>query len=427
MKKWEDAKKIPAPAIAPTFGPLSGMRVLTTGGHLAMPYAATMMADFGAEVFYIERPGGGDPYRLFSPFLTGENGQQVGASWIQDARNRLSITLETNLKVAEAREVFFTLIKNSDIWMENVVWTDKLGIKDEDLLKVNPALVIIHISGYGKAQFGGIPELCDRGSFDVIGQAASGWLTLNGDPDGPPSRGNPGLNDYVSAMFAVFGALSGYIHAQKTGQGQVIDVAQFEAQSKFIADYVVLWANEGIMRKRSGNKQFNVQPYNIFKAKDKEVVVGVVGPAVYARFIKAMDLDPNVYSFEACSSSPEAVESEVGRELDSILRKWISEHTAQEVEEHMSKFKVPAQVVVDAEDIVNSKHWLDRQDIIEYEDQTTKRKVKAVGIVPKMDKTPGQVWRGAPALGQDTEAILTKVCGYSAEEIAALREKGIIL
>ncbi|HOV80248.1 MAG TPA: CoA transferase [Bacillota bacterium] len=426
MKKWQDVQRVPAPAIIPTFGPLSGMRVLTTGGHLAMPYAASMLAEFGAEVLYIERPGMGDPYRLFSPFLKGENGQQVGASWVQEARNRLSITLETNLNMQEAREVFFALIKNSDIWMENVVWTDKLGIYDEELLEVNPSLVICHVSGYGKAKFGGDPEKCDRGSFDIIGQAASGWLILNGDPDRPPMRGNPGVNDYVSSLYCLFGALAAYVHAQKTGQGQVVDIAQFEAQAKVIADYVVLWANEKIMRERTGNQQFNVQPYNVFMAKDKYVVLGAIGPAVFSRFIKAIGLDPNVYTREAVSSGPEALASPIGREFDRIVKEWISQRTAKEVEDHMAKFKVPCQVVVDADDIINDPHWIDRGDIIEYKDQTTKRKVKAVGVVPKMDKTPGKIWRGAPAMGQDTEAILTRICGYGPEDIAVLREKGVI-
>lgn len=426
MKKWQDVQKVPAPAIAPSYGPLSGMRVLTTGSLIAMPYAAGMLADFGAEVIHIERPGVGDTYRMLGPFITGENGQQIGAGWVQDARNRLSLTLETNLKVEEAREVFYALIKNSDIWMENVVWTEKLGIFDEELLKINPSLVIVHVSGYGNAKFGGDPDVCDRASYDMIGQAASGYLILNGDPDRPPMRSNPWANDYVSAMFALYGALAAYVHAQKTGEGQVVDVAQFEAQAKFLSDYITAYVAEGIMRTRTGNLTTAFQPYDVFKAKDKYVAVGAFGPAVFGRFIKAIGVDPNVYTFEATSSSPAAVASELGRELDRITREWIAERTAQEVEDHMAKFKVPCAVVADASDIVKNKHWIDRQDLIEYEDQTVRRKVKAVGVAPKMEKTPGQVWRGAPALGQDTEAILTKICGYGAEDIAALREKRII-
>lgn len=425
MKKWEDVKRVPAPALIPSFGPLSGVRVLTTGGHLAMPFAATMLADFGAEICYIERPGIGDAYRVFGPALEGKNGKKVSSAWVQDARNRLSIALESNLKVEEAREVFYALVKNADIWLENLVWTEKLGIKDEDLLKVNPALVIVHISGYGRPQFGGDPDLCDRGSFDVIGQASSGWLTLNGPADGPPFVAKPGLNDYVSAMFATFGALTAYIHARKTGKGQVVDVAQFEAQSKLISDYLVLWANEGVMRKRTGNKQY-VQPYDVFNAKDKEVVVGVVGPLVFARFIKAMNLDPEVYTFENSGTGAEALESEKGRALDRFFRDWVAQRTAQEVEDYLAKFKIPAQVVNDASDILDSAHWNDRGDIVEYVDQTTQRTVKAIGIVPKMDQTPGQVWRGAPDLGQDTEAILAKICGYTEEDIAELRAKRVI-
>lgn len=427
MKKWEDVQKVAAPVIAPKFGPLAGMRVLTTGSLIAMPYAASMLADFGAEVIHIERPGVGDTYRLLGPFVKGENGQQMGAGWVQDARNRLSLTLETNLNIAEAKEVFYALIKNCDIWMENVVWTAKLGINDDELLKINPALVIVHVSGYGNAKFGGNPEVSDRASYDMIGQAASGYLLLNGDPEpAPPIRSNPWANDYVSAMFCLYGALAAYVNAQKTGVGQVVDVAQFEAQAKFINDYITAYTAEGIMKSRTGNRSTAFQPYDIFKAKDKYVALGAFGPAVFGRFIKALGVDPNVYTFAATSSSPAAVDSELGKELDRMTREWIAARTGLEVEEHMAKFKVPCAVAADASDIVQNKHWLDRDDIIEYEDQATQRKVKAFGVAPKMDKTPGQVWRGAPALGQDTDEILTRICGYSAADIAALREKKVI-
>ena len=161
--------------IIPEFGPFAGMRVVCSGSLVAMPFAATMLADFGAEVIQIERPGVGDTLRMLAPFAD-VNGTKVSTAWAQNARNKLAMSLELNLKHEEVKEIFYGLIKEADIFMENMVWMDKLGVYDEELLKVNPKLVIVHVSGMGHKEFGGLPNVCNRASYDMIGQAFSGWL-----------------------------------------------------------------------------------------------------------------------------------------------------------------------------------------------------------------------------------------------------------
>jgi crotonobetainyl-CoA:carnitine CoA-transferase CaiB-like acyl-CoA transferase len=419
--------RVPAPALVPAFGPLQGIRVLSTGSIIAMPHAANMMADFGAEVIHVERPGYGDTYRTLAPFVRGEDGRSVSASWAQDARNRLSLGLELDMAVPESKEIFLGLVRNSDIWFENLVWLDKFGIRDEMCLEANPRLVIVHVSGFGKPEFGGVPEVCDRGSFDMIGQAASGWLNLVGFPDpSPPSLVKPWSSDYFSALTALFAALAGYIHAQKTGRGQSIDVSQFEANARVLSDTFVSFLEAGLLRQRSGNKPPAFQPYDVFKAKDRWVALGAFGPAVYDRFIKALGLDPERYNWKDCAGSIEAVASEKGQDLDRITRAWVAERTAREVEEHMAKYRVPCSIVADARDAFESPHWQARGNFVEYEDQTLGRTIRALGIIPKFSATPGQVWRGAPSIGQDTEAILKTLLGYSDKKIRQLRDKGIL-
>ena len=156
--------------IIPEFGPFAGMRVVCSGSLVAMPFAATMLADFGAEVIQIERPGVGDTLRMLAPFAD-VNGTKVSTAWAQNARNKLAMSLELNLKHEEVKEIFYGLIKEADIFMENMVWMDKLGVYDEELLKVNPKLVIVHVSGMGHKEFGGLPNVCNRASYDMIGQA----------------------------------------------------------------------------------------------------------------------------------------------------------------------------------------------------------------------------------------------------------------
>ena len=171
--------------------------------------------------------------------------------------------------------------------MENTVWLDKFGINDQLLLETNPRLVIVHVSGYGRPEFGGDPAVCDRASYDMIGQAYSSFMNLNGDTDRPPMLTKPWTNDYISALTAAFGALSAYISAKETGKGQVVDVAQFEAMARILSDTLVSYTEAGVLRGRAGTNATAFQPYGLFKSKDdRYVAIGAFGPAVYKTICK---------------------------------------------------------------------------------------------------------------------------------------------
>ena len=412
--------------IIPEYGPFAGMRAVCAGTLLAMPFAATMLADFGVEVIQIERPGVGDTQRLLAPFAE-LNGKTVSAAWAQESRNKLAMTLELNLKHEEVKEIFYGLIREADIFMENMVWMDKLGVYDEELLKVNPKLVIVHVSGLGHKEFGGLPNVCNRASYDMIGQAFSGWLNLQGDPDRPPVIAKPYLNDYVSAFSALFAALSGYIYAQKTGEGQVVDVAQFEAMAKCMSSTYTAYTMLGTVTERTGNASPSFQPYDIFLSRDGfYVALGAFGPGVYNRCIPAMGLDLDYFNYKDCSYDAEALASPKGRELNAAVTAWCASHDAQEIESIMETARVPCSRVNTAKSAYENGHFRSRGDWIKYEDQTTGAEVEAFGIAPKMSKTPGRVWRGAPSMGQDTENILKTILGYDDAKIAALREKKLI-
>lgn len=427
MERWKEIERIPAPTLIPTYGPLTGMRVLMTGSIVAAPFAAAILAEYGAEVIHVERPNVGDPYREQAPVLK-RGDRKVSAAWVQEARNKLSLTLEVNLKIPESKEIFLSLIKNCDVWVENMVWTEKLGITEELLLEVNPKLVISHISGFGRPQFGGVPEDCNRPSYDPIGQAEGGYMFVNGFPEPmPPSPAAGFMNDYVTALFTVNGILMAYLHAQKTGQGQAIDVSQIESMSKLLSDTFVQYFLLNKIKQRAGNKVPIFQPANLFKTKDeKYLYIGAYGPFVFGRFIKALELDPNRFTHEAAGVSPEAINSEIGLELNQLTIDWVAAHEAEEAKQYLLSFKVPCGIVKTSADLAASEHYQRRGDFIEYKDETLGETVKAFGFVPKMSKTPAQVWRGAPHLGQDSETILNKILGYSEEEITGFRQKGII-
>jgi crotonobetainyl-CoA:carnitine CoA-transferase CaiB-like acyl-CoA transferase len=441
MERWKTLKRVPAPAIVDQFGPLTGMRVLLTGSIVSAPFAGSMLADFGAEVIHVERPGIGDPYRNMSPMVKNgeEDGkfalataatppqERVSAGWIQEGRNKLSLALEVNLNLPEAREIFLSLIKNCDIWLENMVWLEKLGITDEILHEVNPQLVIAHVSGFGRPQFGGVPEECDRPSYDPVGQAEGGYMYINGFPEPmPPSYGSSFINDYMSAMFCLSGVLMAYINAKNTGVGQSVDVSQTESMSKVLGDTFVNYFALNMVKERAGNKVPNFQPANLYKTKDNYLFIGAFGKFVYERALKAMDIDVEKYPYQEAGASREALDSELGVELNKVIEKWMAERTSEECVSELRKFKVAAGIPRTSKELAASEHYQKRGNWIEYEDQTLEKTVKAFGFSPKLSKTKPKVWRGSPRFGQDTHSILSTIAGYSDAEIDVFLDKGLV-
>lgn len=427
MSRWEKIERKPAPLFVPEFGPLSGIRVLLNGTVVAAPFSATMMSDFGAEVIALERPKvGGDPARHQKPQITYGD-KSISGSWMQNARNKLSVSLETNLNVPESKEIFLSLIKNSDVWIENMVWLNKLGISDEILLEVNPKLVICHISGFGTSGFGGEEKHINRPGYDPLGQAESGWSLLQGWPDREPYYAQQYVGDYLNGLFAVNGILMAYMNAQRTGKGQSVEVSLTEGWMRVMDDNFTLWTEKKLLKQRQGIKQTTYQPGGIFPTKDgKYINLGSYGKAAYEKVLKGFGIDIEKFSYEKAGGNAEAVASPLGQELDATFQKFFLEHTADEALEICIANKIGAAVVRDAGDVYEQTHWRERGDWIKYTDQTLDKEIEAFGFVPKFSETPGQVWRGAPALGQDTELVLRQLLDYSEEEIAALKGKGVI-
>lgn len=427
MNRWETLKHKPAPLFAPTFGPLSGIRVLLNGTVVAAPFTATMMSDFGAEVIALERPKtGGDSARHQVPQVKYE-GKSISGAWIQNSRNKLSFALETNLHNPESKEIFLSLIKNSDVWIENMVWIDKLGISEEMLFEVNPKLIICHINGYGTPTFGGDPRQLSRAGYDPLGQGDSGWAFLQGYPDREPYYAQQYVGDYVTALFSVNGILMAYMEVQKTGKGQVVETSLVEGWMRIMDDNFVLWTENQFLKHRQGSMQTRFQPAGTFECGDgKFVILGSYGATAYYRVLKGFGIDAEKFSYEKAGGSAEAVASPLGRELDGIFKKFFMDHTAQEAVDILIDNGVSTAVIKTPEDTYNDEHWRLRGDWVKYTDQTLNKEVEAFGIIPKLSETPGQIWRGAPALGQDTEIILKELLGYSDNEIEALKGKGVI-
>lgn len=412
----------PASLLPEQFGPLQGVRVLSTGSLIAQPYAATLAAEMGAEVIQMERPGEGDAaWRHLGVQLPTTDGEgKIATSWIQERRNAFYITLDFSRP--EGRAAFLKLISACDIWMESSKPGSyaKCGLSDDVVLQTNPKIVIAHVSGYGQS---GHPDYLGRASYDMIGQAFGGLMYLTGFPDpDPPVRANPWTADYITALWCLWSALAGYISAQRTGKGQVIDVSQFEAIHRLLSGTMVEYFSKGLVRGRSGNKATAFQPYDAFQASDGWVVVGAVGFVVASRVCRVLGLDPTEEKWRiACSE----INSMEGIEFDALLRGWIAEQTVAEVVETMNDAQVACCPIMSAKDIAEDPHYQARNVHIEWEDQQA-GKVKGTGVTPRFSATPGKVWRGSVPVGYDNETVYTHIAGLTREEIVMLREKGVI-
>ena len=408
------------PLIAEPFGPLQGVRIISTGTLIAQPFAAELAAEMGAEVIQVERPGTGDiGWRSLGIGLDTRDGSApVATNWIQERRNVFCITLD--FSNPRGRELFFKLVPTCDIWMES----SKPGtyarwqLDDDTVWKVNPKLVITHVSGYGQY---GDPLYVARASYDIVGQAFGGMMYQTGFPDNPPSRAAPWTGDYITALFTLWSSLAGLTYARAHGKGQSIDLAQYEAIHRTLGGTMVEYFQKGLVRERSGNKAQGFQPLDSFQTGDGWVVMGALSE-VYNRLLRAIGLDPADPKWQSARTNLESIE---GVEFDAILRGWMAERTTSEVVRILNEAQVPCSPIMTAEDLAKNPHYKARDIHVEWEDLQAGR-VKGIGVIPKFSQTPGNIWRGAPAVAYDNNRIYGDLLGLSSADLDALRREQVI-
>ncbi len=402
------------------FGPLQGVRILSTGTIVAQPFAAALAAEMGAEVIQIERPRFGDVTRGTGVVTKVEDGLRFNPLWLQDRRNTFHTTLDFTSR--EGREMFLRLIAGVDIWMES----SKAGtftewdLDDATVLAANPAIIITHVSGYGQT---GHPDYLNRASYDPIGQAFGGTMAITGsaDPE-PPMTARPLAADYTTSQMCLWSSLAAYIHAQNTGKGQVIDLAQYEAVHKVMSGSMVEYFETEIVPERRGNQSGRSQPFGNYHAKDGWVAIAALG-TVFDRVCRVLGMDTTAaYRLEA-RSNPESIP---GIEFDAVLRGWLEDHTVKEVVEIMNAAQIGCSAVMTTKDIAEDPHYQAREIHTEWDDLQLGRKVKGTGIIPKFSETPGKIWRGSVPLGHDNDLVYRHHLGMSDADLDRLREQGII-
>lgn len=393
--------------------PLAGLKVIELGTLIAGPFAARICAEFGAEVIKVEAPNGGDPLRKWRKVYEG-----TSLWWFVQARNKQSLTL--NLKSPDGIQILKQLLAEADILIENFRpgTLEKLGLGWDVLHALNPGLVMVRLSGFGQSG-----PLKDQPGFGAVGESMGGLRYITGFADRPPVRTGISIGDSIAALFGVIGALMALREREvRGGKGQIVDVALYEAVFAMMESMVPEFDVMGFVRERSGNIMPGITPSSIHTCADGQAVqIGANGDAIFQRFMRAIgraDLadDPQL----ADNAGRDARRDE----LYQIIDAWAASLPLDEALALLNAAEVPASRIYSVADMFRDPQFLARDMLIE-DKLPDGKPFKMPGIVPKLSATPGgSDWVG-PALGEHTDALLAQL-GYSPEQIADLRQQGVI-
>ena len=392
--------------------PLAGYRVLELGSTVAGPFCGRLLADFGAEVIKVEAPEG-DPVRTMGKQYRGKS--LYAASIF---RNKSLIAVD--LRKDEGRDVVRDLASRCDAIIENFRpgGLEKWGLGYETLSKANPKLVMVRISGFGQSG-----PYSQRAGYGVIGEAVSGLRHITGDPDRPPARVAVSMTDYITGLYAAFGAVMALLACKKTGRGQCIDAALYECAFSFMEPWIPAYEKLRHVATRTGSRLPESTPNNLYPTADGDNIhVTAMSDAIFRRLAQAMDepalaSDPRFATAIARSRNHEA--------LDEAIANWTSSLPLETVERALERHDVPATRIFTMADIFGDPHYRARGSIVEAPDDDL-GSVAMAAVVPRLTATPGGVRHAGHRVGQDTRRILASVLDYPQTRIDALEAHGAI-
>ncbi|MFM2426980.1 MAG: hypothetical protein RL707_806 [Pseudomonadota bacterium] len=392
--------------------PLHGLRVVELGQLIAGPFAAKTLADFGADVVKIETPKTGDPLRKWRLLKDG-----TSVWWQVQSRNKRSVALD--LKEKEAQDIVRQLIKDADVLIENFRpgAMEGWGLGPDELLAINPRLIMLRISGYGQTG-----PYRDKPGFGVVAEAMSGLRHLTAEPGRVPVRVGVSIGDTLASLHGVIGILTALHEREKSGQGQVIDVALYEAVFNCMESLLPEYSAFGAVREAAGSALPGIAPSNAYRCQDEGyVLIAGNGDSIFKRLMHTLGRDD-------LGNDP-ALTDNAGRvkrvaEIDVAIGVWTAQLTVAQVLEALDKAEVPAGRIYTVADIAADPHYQARGMIqhVQMDDGTS---LAVPGIIPKLSRTPGSHRRNAPTIGQDTDAVLNEI-GLTAAQIQTLKEKGIV-
>jgi len=394
-------------------GPLAGYRVIELGQLLAGPFAGCLLGYFGAEVIKIEPPDGGDPIRRWRE-MRGD----TSLWWRSLARNKKSVTID--LKTGEGVDLARRLIEKADVAIENfrpgVV--EKWGLGPEDFRATNPGLVYARISGYGQnGPYAGKPR------FASVCEAMSGFRYVNGHPGEAPVRPNLSIGDTIAGIHAALGISMALLEKNRSGNGQVVDVALVESMFNLMEAVVPEFDGNGVVREPSGSTVTGIVPTNTYRcADDKYIVIGGNGDSIFQRLMITAGY-PEMAAEPRLASNPGRVENEA--EIDAALSQWCAAHESAYLLAQLDQARVPAGPIYNVEDMLADEHFQARAlfETVEIDGEP----LKIPALLPRLSRTPGATrWPGAD-LGNGNQEILGDLLGLSEQQLEQLRAAAVII
>ncbi len=395
-------------------GPLTDLRVIEMGQLLAGPFCAQLLGDFGAEVIKLEQPGVGDPMREWG--RERANGKAVWFPVL--ARNKKSATL--NAREPEGQEIIRELVGKSDILVENFRpgTMERWNLGWDELSKINPRLVMVRVSGYGQTG-----PYSKRAGYGAIGEALGGLRHVVGDPSTPPSRVGISLGDTLAATFAALGCMMAIHNVHRTGRGQMVDSAIYEAVLGVMESLVSEYDQGGFIRERTGSILPKIAPSNVYPTKDgKMIVIGANQDTVFGRLAGAMG-EPELAGDERYSSH--TARGEHQEELDDRISAWTSTIDSGPLEEILEAAGVPAGNIYRVPEMLEDAHFKAREAIIRVTHGNSGT-LAMQNIVPRLSETPGVIRRSGPELGEHNDDVYRKLLGFDDSRMKALKDSGII-
>lgn len=399
--------------------PLQGVRVLEFGSFIAGPHTTRILADFGADVIKVEPPKGGDELRAWGQTVETTDGP-LSVWWLSAARNKRFITLDLHTPAGQA--LALRLVAHAQVVVENFRpgRLEGWNLGYERMRAVNPAIVLVRISGYGQTG----PYRAQAG-YGNVSEAMGGLRYVTGFGDRPPVRVGVSLGDGLAAQQAAFGALLALRVAEQTGQGQVVDVAITEAVFAMTEGMLSEYLHTGVVRERNGNQLLRAAPSNVYlTADEKWIAIGGNGDNVFRRFAHAMG-KPELASDPRFVDNQVRVANKV--ELNALISDWVAAQPLATVKPLLDAAGVPAGPIYSIADIAADPQFQARGMIASVPDPRMPEGVAIMsGIIPKLSATPGAITRPGAALGADNDAVFRELLGMDDAELAAMRADGVI-
>ncbi|RMF88484.1 MAG: CoA transferase [Nitrospinota bacterium] len=390
---------------------LEGIRVLDFTEVLAGPFCAMLLGDMGADVIKVERPGRGDGVRGNDPFVQGES-----YPFTMVNRNKRSITI--NLKHPRSREILEPLIRQADIFIENFRpgTMERLGLGYDAVSALNPRIIYCSISGFGQTG-----PYRQRGGFDLIAQAMGGLMSVTGEPGGPPTKAGYPVADLGTAMFGVYGILSALYAREKTGVGQHIDVSLFETTIAWSVWHAARYFGSGEIPGPLGSAHPLNAPYQAFQTRDSYIVIAAITQEMWEKLCRLLEREDLITDPRFREANDRLRNIQV---LAPILQERFLTRTAEEWLAELTRLGIPCGPINTLDKVFADPQARARGMVAEL-DQPLAGKIPTVGFAAKLSRTPAQIWRHAPLLGEHTREILLSL-GYSEEQIAELEKEQVI-